>query len=257
MDTYDLKFLVGLGLRLLIESCWRKRILLLGVAKDSLSRFLSRNFLSVMAATGRITVPTSAEPPGTDRLLCEMFPLIDSSLVQPWSTIEFDGAFMTLRAGYNQANQPVVTGVRGDVVVPSDGLFLRSLVHMFLQRREDKVSPLMGHVLFLDRLAHPQLDARRRTVAPIQTIDSQVRPIVFENETAANPAQDMAMLIAYLLTRNCFPEAVGQPDPLHRADQGAKALGMRINDLVRSSVNRFRSNPLAWSFRDNRTQGGG
>jgi hypothetical protein len=164
---------------------------------------------------------------------------------------------MTLRAHRGEGDQPIVSGVRGDVVVPSDGLFLRSLVHMFLQRREDKVTPLMGHVLFLDRLAHPQLDARRRMATPIQTIDSLLRPILFETADTANPAQDMAMLIAYLLTRNCFPEAIGQPDPLHRADQGAKALGKRINDLVASSVNRFRSNPLAWSFRDNRTQGGG
>src|SRR5688572_21319114 len=37
MDTNDLKFLIGLGLRLLIETCWRKRILLLGIAKDSAS----------------------------------------------------------------------------------------------------------------------------------------------------------------------------------------------------------------------------
>jgi hypothetical protein len=64
------------------------------------------------------------------------------------------------------------------------------------------------------------------------------------------------MLVAYLLTKNCFPEAIGQPDPLHRADQGAKALGRQINNLISSSVNRLQSNHLAWSFRDTRTQMG-
>ena len=43
-----------------------------------------------------------------------------------------------------------------------------------------------------------------------------------------------------------------QPDPLHRADMGAKALGRRIQTMLAESVKRFRQNPLAWRFRDYR-----
>lgn len=111
---------------------------------------------------GRIHVPNSPEPAGSDRLICEMIPLIDGSVIEPWSTIEFDAVFMTLRAILDESNQPTIAGVRGDVLMPSDGLFLRSLVQMFLSQRSDKNSPLMGHVLFLDRLADPYLDANRR-----------------------------------------------------------------------------------------------
>ena len=70
-------------------------------------------------------------------------------------------------------------------------------------------------------------------------------------------AQDVAMPASYLLTHNCFREAIGRPDPLHRADLGANALGKRINDLVNSGVDRMRGIPLAWSFRDYRLWVGG
>jgi hypothetical protein len=255
MDTYDLKFLINLGLRLLIENCWRKRILLLGIAKDSASRYFSRNFLGVMNHSGKLSVPASKGPAGSDCLLCEMIPLIDDRVSEPWSTVEFDAMFMTLRAVLDENDQPRLTGVRGDVLMPSDGLFMRSLVQMFVRQRSDKNSPLMGHVLFLDRLADPLFDSNRRG-DPINTRDSAVQPIYATQAATDNLGQDIAMLVAYLLTRNCFPEAIGQPDPLHRADQGAKALGRRIDELVRRSVTRLCTNPLAWSFRDTRTRAG-
>ena len=254
MDTEDLKFLIGVGQRLLVELCWRRRILLIGVVKDSASRYWSRNLLSVLHATKRMTVPSSLEPAGSDRLICEMIPLIDPTVSEPWTTVEFDALFMTLRAVADENGNQVITGVKGNILAPSDGLFPRCLVQMFVQRRTEKDVPLMGHVLFMDRLANPHFDSPNRCTAPIVTRDSVVRPLIYENGAVNNPAQDIATLVAYLLTRNCFPEAVGQPDPLHRADQGAKALGRQINDLVRSSVQRMRGNPLSWSFRDLRDQ---
>jgi hypothetical protein len=182
-----------------------------------------------------------------------MIALVDEQLTAPWSTIEFDAVFMTLRALMNpETGRPQVQGVRGDVLTPSDGLFLRSLVHLFLQRRANKASPLMGHVLFMDRIAYPYFDAQSRFPNPVQVRASAVQPLIRISNQEANAAQDIALVITDFLTRNLFPEAIGQPDPLHRADLGAKALGRQIKQLVDSSVERFQHNPLAWSFRDTR-----
>lgn len=257
MSNNDLRFLVGLGLRLLIEHCWRKRILLLGVVKDSASRYFTRNYLGVLKASCLASIPDTPEPAGSDRLVCEMAPLVDQDIEAPWSTPEFDSVFMTLRATADAQGKPTCRGVRGDVLMPPDGLFLRSLIQLFLQRRSGKAAPLMGHVLFLDRIAYPYFDSSKRIATAIETRDSLIRPMSIQDGTVANIGQDVAMLAADLLTRNCFPQAIGQPDPLHRADQGAKALGKRINDLVRASVQRLRANPMSWSFRDLRTRLGG
>lgn len=252
MDSEDLKFLIGLGLRLLIEVCWQRRILLLGIVKDSASRFFTRNFLSVLRAGAIVPIEQTREPAGSDRLVCEMVPLVDPVVSSPWATIEFDAIFMTLRALLDENGRPVIQGVRRDILVPSDGLILRSLIQIFLRRRPEKSSPLMGHALFLDRVADPYFDAGRRLEGPIRTLDSYVRPIFFRDASSDNQGQDIGVLVADLLTRNCFPEAIGQPDPLHRADLGAKALGRRINELVKGSIDRLRGNPLAWTFRQNR-----
>ncbi len=256
MDDNDIRFLVGVGLRLLIEICWQKKVLLIGIVKDSGSRYLFKNFLSVMDAKEMLNVPRESRIVGTDRTVCEMLPLIDEKLSAPWSTIEFDAVFMTLRALFDPVEQkPRIQGVRGDILVPSDGLFLRSLTHLFLQRRSDKASPLMGHVLFMDRIAYPYFDSQSRFSESISVRGSSIKPMIRFTNQERNDAQEIAVVITDFLTRNLFPEAIGQPDPLHRADLGAKALGKNIQQLIRSSIERFRQNPLAWSFRDVRDRG--
>jgi len=253
MDSNDVRFLIGVGLRLLLELAWEKRVLLIGVAKDSAARYFFKNFLSVMAVTKWIEVPSNLRLPGSDRLIAEMLPLVDKNLEAPWSTLEYDAVFMTVRALVDpKVGHPVIQGVRGDVVVPSDGLFARSLIHLFLERRPHKRSPLMGHVLFMDRLAHPYFDKQHRSAQPIETRTSRIYPLFWRDAQDPNPLQAMSVLVADLLTRNLFPEAIGQPDPLHRADLGAKALGQRIQALIDDSIHRFRTNPLAWRFRDYR-----
>jgi hypothetical protein len=51
------------------------------------------------------------------------------------------------------------------------------------------------------------------------------------------------------LTRNLFPEAIGYPDPLHKADWGAKTVGQRVAQIIADSEIILRSNPLAKAFR--------
>lgn len=52
MSPEDVYFLIAVGLRALIEVCWEKRILLVGIAKDSTSGFLSRHYLGVARHSG-------------------------------------------------------------------------------------------------------------------------------------------------------------------------------------------------------------
>jgi len=207
-----------------------------------------------MRLEGNMDMPIAGELAGSDRLVCEMVPEVDMNVIGPWSTIEFDAIHMSLRA-VDRGAGPMNEGVRGDILVPSDGLFLRSLVQLFLQRRSNKRRPLAGHVLFLDRIAYPHVDSGARSAKAICTKDSSVKPLLYL-DSEHNLGQDAAMLAAHILTKNLFPEAIGQPDPLHRADLGAKTLGRQINRLVADSTIRLRTEPLASSFRDGRDSGG-
>lgn len=250
MAPDDLKFLIGVGLRALIEKCWEKRIVLYGVTKDSESRYLTRNYLGVARETGfypeldALTVPPL---PWTDRIFLENLPMADESLHCPWATIEFDSAFMTLHRAKDESGRTHVAGVMGRIV-NQERLFLRSLCQFFLSRQ--KATPLMGHVVFLDRLAFPEWDVQDEAVIPIETNElGSLRPIVFRDNSMQNFGQLMMMYLLSVLTKNHFPEVLGYPDPLHKADWGAKTVGRRVAAAIESSAIAFKAKPISKTFR--------
>ena len=58
------------------------------------------------------------------------------------------------------------------------------------------------------------------------------------------------MYLLSVLTRNHYAEAIGYPDPLHKADWGAKTIGRSVGDTIRSSTQLLAGRPLTRTFRD-------
>lgn len=262
MAPDDLGFLIAVGMRLLIEACWDRKILFYGVVKDSTSRYLTRNFLGVALETGfhpELATLDVGMLPWTDRIFCETLPLIDEGLSAPWSTVEFDSAFMTLhRERVEGTSATRVAGVMGRIV-NQERLFARSLGQFYLSRA--KQTPLMGHVVFLERLLSPVWDRPGQPEGPAEIlIDSpeigRVPVYAWRDRDHVNPGQSAMMYLLSVLTRNHFAEAIGYPDPLHKADWGAKTIGRSVGDTIRSSTQLMASRPLARTFRAIRDAGG-
>lgn len=253
MSPDDVRFLIAIGIRALIEKCWERKILLTGIIKDSASRYLTRNYLGVMKNLREQGYPelTSLEVrqlPWTDRVFLELLPLTDDNLDAPWASIEFDSTYMTLHAEEGPGSRPIIAGVRQDIVAP-ERLFARSLAQFFLKR--DKHTPLMGHVVFLDRLVYPEWDRQglEQITIEIKTL-GRIQPLCYRTQDDLNIGQMINMYLLTTLTRNHFPEVIGYPDPLHKADWGAKSVGKRMREIIQSSTFSFRSKPLSRSFRD-------
>lgn len=250
MSPEDVKFLIAIGLRALIEECWKNRVMLLGIVKDSHSRYFTRNYYGLMRYSGIYDPIDVKLLPWTDRIVLEDIAYQISDLGAPWSTVEFDSCFMTLHLGYpdGSANaQPI--GVRGDIV-NQERLFARSLGQFFLRRQPGKAAPLMGHVVFIDRLLQPSWDAQLCEGVEISTPDlGAIRPFLDRDRTIDNPGQQVAMYFLNTLTRNLFPEAIGYPEALHKADWGAKTVGRRVAQIIVDSEIAFRANPLTKAFR--------
>ncbi|MCB0190858.1 MAG: hypothetical protein KDJ65_02840 [Anaerolineae bacterium] len=253
MSPDDIRFLIAVGIRALIEKCWERKILLTGVIKDSTSRYLTRNYLGVMKLLGQQGYPELNNLdvrllPWTDRIFLELLPLADDELVSPWSTIEFDSTYMTLHGEENPNGQPIIAGVKQFIVAP-ERLFARSLAQFFLKR--EKPTPLAGHVVFIDRLVFPEWDTDALNRITIETPQlGHMQPLCYPTRDDMNIGQMLNMYLLDVLTRNHFPEVIGYPDPLHKADWGAKSVGERASKMIASSVHSFRAQPLSRTFRD-------
>lgn len=249
MSPPDIKFLIGVGLRSLIEECWKRNVLLVGLVKDSSSAYFTRNYLGVMRFLNVFPeLKNFSRPlPSTDRIGLEILPLIDDELESPWSTVEFDGVFMTMFVRQEPDGSCDLSGVRGDILAP-ERLTARSLAQFYLNQKPS--GPLMGHVIFVERLLYPRWDKDAVLRSHINNRSmGKVEPYFRANATDANIGQSLVMYLLKELTRNHFAEVIGYPDPLHKADWGAKTVGRRLAEMLQSVDYMMRSNPLSRTLR--------
>jgi len=243
----DLQFLSGIGLRALVEECWvpHRRILLVGVVKDSYSRYFYRNYLGSLHILRGTDVERHLRVRMADRVLLEMMARV-RGLDAPWSTVEFDSSFMTLHP-VKVNNEWEVRGYRiGPMpeVTRPPRLFLRSLAQFLL--RPDR--NLGSHVIFLDRPVYPGWDDVDADPLSIKTPTlGTLNPLYFIRPSRLHY---LTMYMMSVLARNHFPEALGYPEPLHKADWGARSLRERVSRLLDSAWLVERSNPLSRTFRD-------
>ncbi|EAZ87999.1 hypothetical protein [Crocosphaera chwakensis] len=249
MSPPDLKFLIGVGLRMLIEECWKRNVLLVGLVKDSSSSYFTRNYLGVMRFLDVFpNLKDFSRPlPSTDRIALELVPAINDKLESPWSTVEFDGLYMTMFVRKDEKGESHLSGVRGDILAP-ERLTARSLGQFYLKHTPSNL--LSGHVIFIERLLYPQWDKKARLKNPIETpLFGQVYPYFRSDINDINLGQTIVMYLLTELTRNHFAEVIGYPDPLHKADWGAKTVGRKLAEMLTSVDYVMRCNPLSRTLR--------
>lgn len=254
LSSDDIRFLISVGIRMIIEEAWQKNILIVGIAKDSASRYFTHNFLGICwyLKLYDFKLPNFA---ASDRLILETLPFIDEKLLAPWSTIEFDSIFMSLHIEQNENKTLSIKGFRGDILVPQERLFLRSLAQFYINR--SKNTPQTGNVIFIDRIAHPLYDKDKLSNFnfEIKTYrNDQINPLFYKDCNHKNVVNEALIFIIDALTRNLFPEVIGYPDPLHKADWGAKSLNKKVKELIKSSEIKFIANPLKRGLRQKREE---
>ncbi len=247
----DLTYLIAIGIRAITELAWKNKIMLIGIVKDSASTYLSQKYLGVMR---HIKTPSydfeDTLLPWSDRLFLQSLPPAIEEIKAPWSTIEFDSVFMTLHVQKNPITMtPEIVGVQGNII-NRERLFFRSLAQFFLKRSDQKMN--MGHVIFIDRLILPHLEKKLQHLTITTKEIGTVNPFFFNDNTTANEAQEVMMYILKILTKNLFPEVIGYPDPLHKADWGAKSMNRKVSNMIKSSGKFLKTKPLAKTLRQER-----
>ncbi len=252
MTTQDLAFLTLFTLNLLVEECWRKRILLVGVTKDTAARDLKNHVLPVMVSNGHWPSDLSQEDlsriPNTDRMLLQTLSVFShDTLPVPWSLVEYDSCFLTTVPDFS-GRTGFVSGAIRNKITP-ERLFLKTYVQLSQTEYDHQ---LRSNVLLIDRLAHAEFDPREDTTLDFKHTyggaDEPLKPIVFKTNKVRNPLQELVMVTLGAMTSSSIPELFGHNKPLFIADKVAKWHNEEMRRIIDTTGKWLMNNPKLRSF---------
>ncbi len=226
LTTLDLAFLTLFCLQMIIEECWRRRVLFLGLTKDTAARDFKRQLIPLMQSEGRLQRALTAEEfeelPNTDRMILQSVSLFNPEQVQvPWSLIEYDSAFKTMIPG-RQGRKGHVLGARRNRI----GLE-KTFLKTYIQLSQASTDPrLRSNVLLTDRLVYPEFDYSPENLIrfwnQFGSAQEPMEAILYQDRTVRNPLQNLIMILLKAMTNPSIPEAFGHNYPLFAADKVAK-----------------------------------
>jgi len=226
LTTLDLAFLTLFCLEMIVEECWKRRVLLIGLTKDTAARDFKRQLIPILQNEGLLRKPITHEEferlPNTDRMILQSISLFNFEEIKvPWSLIEYDSAFRTMLPD-SEGRRGYVRGAIKNRISP-EKTFLKTYVQLF----QASTDPLLrSNVLFMDRLVYPEFDVSPKTVLRLQNefgkAKEPVEVILFRDKTVENPLQNLVMTVLTAMTAPSIPEAFGHNEALFIADKVAK-----------------------------------
>ncbi len=240
LTTLDMAFLSLFCLYMLIEECWRNRILLIGITKDTTARDFKTHLIPVCLNEKIWNYDISQEKlgrvPNTDRMLLQYVSTYNyEKLSTPWSLIEYDSAFRTIIPELEHRRPGYVSGAIRNRITP-ERLFLKTYVQLSKAKTDPR---LRSNVLFIDRLVYPEYDLRENTLKAFKHsyggADESIEAILFKNCRLENRIQNLVMVMLKEMATTSIPEAFGYNMPLFIADNVAKWHNSEIRRIINST----------------------
>jgi hypothetical protein len=226
LTTVDIAFLTLFALHMLMEECWKKCILLVGITKDTAARDFKRQLVPIMCNEGLLKTSVShvefEKLPNTDRMILQSTSIFNPEKVKlPWSLIEYDSAFRTMVPDPQNRKGYVSGAIKNRMSL--EKTFLKT----YVQLSQAKTDPMLrSNVLLIDRLAYPEYDYKPENVVGFWNefggAKEPVEVILFKDKNAPNKLQNLTMNILIAMAPSSIPEAFGHNKPLFIADKIAK-----------------------------------
>jgi hypothetical protein len=252
LTTQDMAFLTLFTLNILVEECWRRSILLVGITKDTAARDLKNHVLPVLVSNGvwksNLSQQDLSQAPNTDRMLLQMMSVFNHETIKvPWSLVEYDSSFLTTVPDY-QRRTGYVSGAIRNKITP-ERLFVKS----YVQLSQTEYDPqLRSNVLLVDRLAYSNFYTKLDSLVTLKhtygSADEPVRPIVFKTNKTKNPVQELVMLTLTAMTSASIPELFGHNKPLFIADKVAKWHNEEMRRIIDTTGKWLMNNPRLRRF---------
>lgn len=227
LTTLDLAFLTLFTLHMLIEECWKKHILLIGITKDTAARDFKRQLIPIMHNSDLLNASISQEDldklPNTDRMILQSASILNPEKIKPpWCLIEYDSAFRTMVPDKEGRKGYVSGAIKNKIGL--ERVFLKT----YVQLSQAKSDPLLrSNVLLIDRLVYPEFDYKPENVVEFwnELSDGTKEPvevILYINKDVPNRLQDLVMSLLIAMAPSNIPEGFGHNTPLFIADKIAK-----------------------------------
>ena len=252
LTTQDMAFLTLFTLNLLVEQCWNRHILLVGITKDTAARDLKNHLLPIMVSNSLwktdLTQQDLSRVPNTDRMLLQTLSAYShEDIPVPWSLVEYDSCFLTTVPDYERRKGYVSGAIRNKIT--PERFFLKTYVQLSQAEQDPQ---LRSNVLLIDRLAHPGFDLRPETILEFNHsyggANEPLRAIVFENNRVRNPLQELVMVTLAAMTSKSVPELFGHNKPLFIADKVAKWQNEEMRRVIDTTGKWLMNNPHLRNF---------
>jgi hypothetical protein len=227
LNTLDIAFLTLFTLQMLMEECWRKHILLIGVTKDTTARDFKRQLVPIMYGEGLLKAGVKLEAlqavPNTDRMILQSASIFNvDQITPPWSLIEYDSAYRTMLPD-RQGRRGYVSGaIRNKISLE------KAFAKTYVQLSQARTDPLLrSNVLLVDRLVYPDYDCKPESLKTFWNELSDgtrepVETILYADKSVPNHMQNLMMSVLVAMAPTNIPEAFGHNKALFIADKIAK-----------------------------------
>ena len=227
LTTLDISFLTLFALHMLMEECWRKRILLVGVTKDTAARDFKRQLIPILHNENMLKTSMQGNAlqslPNTDRMILQSASIFNvEQLSPPWSLVEYDSAFRSMLPDRESRRGYVSGAIKNKISLE------KAFVKTYVQLSQAKTDPLLrSNVLLIDRLAYPEYDLKpESTVKFLNELSDgtkePVETILYRDKAVANRLQNLVMSVLAAMAPVNIPEAFGHNKALFIADKIAK-----------------------------------
>ncbi len=227
LTTVDIAFLTLFTLQMLMEECWKKGLLLIGVTKDTAARDFKRQLVPIMYGEGLLKTAVNLRAlqalPNTDRMILQSASVFNvDQIAPPWSLIEYDSAFRTILPDKQSRHGYVSGAIRNKISLE------KAFVKTYVQLSQARTDPLLrSNVLLVDRLAYPEYDLKTESTVKFWNELSDgtrepVETILFRDKAVRNRLQNLVMSVLVAMAPANIPEAFGHNKALFIADKIAK-----------------------------------
>jgi len=248
LTTLDLAFLCLFALNMLYEEAVQRRILLVGVTKDTAARDLISHLIPVGLAE-RVWAVGKFEPVATtDRMLLQAISLLHHEEVSvPWATAEYDTAFQTITPDLNHKAGYVSGAIRNRIIAE------QRYVKCYVQLDKSEVDPMFrSNVLLVDRVYHggfeeaPTFKLKHEYT---RTVEESVHPVFWGLKSSAkNLLQVLMIATLKAMTQRSLPEVFGHNKALFIADKIVKAQRNIAARMVKATGHWLLTHPRLRTF---------